>query len=296
MIAVLRWLVLACLLALPFGARAADDLPVFAHTTVNDFAGILTPADTQVLDEALIALKQQTGVEGTVVILPDRTRYGSESLEAFSRRLFDRWGVGDAQRNDGFMMLIIPSSREMRIALGAGYGRDYDVVADDIFGGIMGPAFRAGDLSQGVRDGTLAVIERIARPLAARTGPPPRTTSWTERLLPLAVFGVFGFTGLSMVRSLLRRRRGSRCPQCGAKVNERIEGTPSTLPGGIPTTGTVRLQSCPKCGWTAREAMAAPVMLPARRWGRDERGIRSGGGGGGFGGGRSGGGGASGGW
>ena len=38
------------------------NLPQPMHTSINDFAGLLTPADTEVLDKALIALHSETGV------------------------------------------------------------------------------------------------------------------------------------------------------------------------------------------------------------------------------------------
>ncbi|AXC51282.1 TPM domain-containing protein [Paracoccus suum] len=288
-------------MAAPPGAQAAQPLPAYAHTSVNDFAGVLSPQDTRTIDEALIALHRDTGVQGTVVTLEDRSRYGDASLDAFAKRLFNAWGVGAADRNDGFMVLLIPAAREARIELGAAYGRDRDIRAGAIMERVMLPSLRDGQMSQGLRDGTLAVINSIARPLATGTAPPPHKLGrpWFESLLPLAVFGVFGVTGLGMVRSLLRRRRGARCQQCGAKTTERIEPAPGNLPGGIATAGNILLRSCPACGWTARETVTTPVMLPAGRWGRNERGFRGfrgGGGGGGFGGGRSGGGGASGRW
>ena len=52
---------------------AAQDLPEWDHTSINDFAALLSDADTQALDQALIALNHDTGVEGTVVTL-DRPR------------------------------------------------------------------------------------------------------------------------------------------------------------------------------------------------------------------------------
>ena len=68
---------------------AAQDLPQWESATVNDFAGLLTPEDATALDRALSDLRDDTGVEGTVVTLTDRARYGgADGLEPFATRLF----------------------------------------------------------------------------------------------------------------------------------------------------------------------------------------------------------------
>ena len=175
----IRALVLTLLLALP---AAAQDLPDWQHTSINDFAGVLSNEDVQILDQALIALHDDTGVEGTVVTLTDRARYGgADGLEPFATRLFNHWGVGDAERNDGFMVLVLTGDREVRVELGAGYPRSADRIAARIIDDTILPDFRAGNLSRGIREGTLDVIQQIARPHAAGetlAGRPGRMTDW----------------------------------------------------------------------------------------------------------------------
>ena len=72
-------------------ARAQDrteELPQWQSTTVNDFAGLLMPEDAQTIEQALTALRDETGIEGTVVTLPDRTRFGgAKGLEPFASYL-----------------------------------------------------------------------------------------------------------------------------------------------------------------------------------------------------------------
>ena len=278
--AILLWLALA----LPL---AAQDLPDWQHTSINDFAGLLTNEDTQVLDQALIALHAETGVEGTVVTLQDRARYGgSDGLEAFATRLFNHWGVGDRTRNDGFMVLVLKDDREARIELGAGYPAAADSIARAIMDRTVLPQFRQGDLSRGLREGTLDVIQEIARPHAA--GQPLKVeggSSWLARLMPVAVLGFIGFVALQMARGLFRRRQP--CPTCGGGglVEDSTVET-ETLPDGSQATRRVSYRRCPTCGWTS-----PPRHDSNAGW---RRGMSSGRGG--FGGGRSSGGGASGRW
>lgn len=278
--AALIWL----LLALPLSAQ---DLPDWQHTSINDFAGLLSDDDTRVLDRALIALHDQTGIEGTVVTLADRARHGGQDgLEGFATRLFNHWGVGDAARNDGFMVLILRDDREARIELGAGYPSAADAVARDIMDRDLLPALRAGRMSQGIRDGTLAVIDRIARPQATGADPVAADRGPLDWLVPAVAFGIFGLVFARIGLGILARLRTGRqpCPACGGRgLIEETEPVTATDATGTPIARQSVWRRCPNCGWTGpRSTRDAPTR--SRR------------GGGGFGGGRSSGGGASGRW
>lgn len=264
---------------------AAQDLPDWQHTSINDFAGLLSDDDTRLLDQALIDLFQQTDIEGTVVTLPDRAAYGgSDGLEAFATRLFNHWGVGDPGRNDGFMLLVLADDREARIELGAGYSPEADIVAQDIMRNIMLPAFRDARLSEGIREGTLAVIDHIAQPSAR--GETPRRVRQPVPLIPALIgLGIAGIVAQGIARNILRRVRHSRrpCPQCGGRgLVDETQPDPQA-PQDAPPSRIV-WRRCPRCGWRSEGER------------RRQRAGRPSGRGGGFGGGRSSGGGASGRW
>ncbi|MDO5647226.1 YgcG family protein [Paracoccus sp. (in: a-proteobacteria)] len=279
----IRAAVIWLMLALPV---AAQDLPDWVHTSINDFAAVLTNDDTRVLDQALIALYRDTGVQGTVVTLPSRAEWGG-TLEQFATRLFNHWGVGDATRNDGFMVLVLPDDREARIELGAGYSRNADLVAERIMNRTMLPAFRDGNMSGGTRDGALQVIDLIARPVAAGHGvEPPRRGigDWGPMVL---FWGVFAFIASTIARGIWRdvQRRRQPCPNCQGRglTEETAPIENATDAAGRPLRESV-WRRCPTCGWTSP------------RTDRDTRPRSGGGRSGGFGGGQSSGGGASGRW
>ncbi|MDB6179886.1 TPM domain-containing protein [Paracoccus fistulariae] len=277
--AALIWL----LLALPL---AAQDLPAWQHTSINDFARVLQGDDIRVLDQALIRLFDETDIEGTVVTLDNRAAFGGQDgLEPFATRLFNHWGVGDAQRNDGFMVLVLVGDREVRIELGAGYRREADLIAQDIVNNLMLPEFRSDRLSAGIRKGTLAVIDEIARPTAA--GDELRKVPGKSRLPEVIGLGMFGFIIFQIIRNRVKKAKRRRCPDCGGHgvIEER-----GPEPVGLDAQGNQIRQSywraCPSCGWRG------PVYFGSNRDSR--RGNRRSSGG--FGGGRSSGGGASGRW
>ncbi|MFV0297058.1 MAG: TPM domain-containing protein [Hyphomicrobiaceae bacterium] len=257
--ALLLWLVLA----LP---AAAQSLPDWEYTSINDFARLLDNDDTRVIDQALIVLHADTGVEGTVVTIRDRRAHGDETaLEPFATRLFNYWGVGDKRRNDGFMVLVLPDNREARIELGAGYPADFDTTAQGIMDDVMLPQFRNGDYSTGLRRGTLAVIEKIARPHAAGRlpppPPPPPPPSWIERNV-MTFVGIIMAAIASLPLSLfaLFRWVNGRCPKCHnrdlVEISEPIRQEMSNNSWSISQQSVKRL--CQKCGWSTTSIRSLP--------------------------------------
>lgn len=296
---------LALLIGLAPPVMAQDgvlDLPQWQSTTVNDLAGLLTPDDSAALQRLLDTLRDDTGVEGTVVTLNDRASHGgADGLEPFATRLFNHWGVGDAQRRDGFMVLVLAQDREARIELGAGYEHDADILAQDIMRNTMLPAFQAGDLSRGTLAGTQAVVDLIARPVAQ--GQPPQSgKSWTNRIVGFLFFGAWaGILGM-IARRAWRR---AHCPQCNKRGLQTIR-TPQKIPlpeGGFLASNDDVTRQCPHCGFARTTTRARPQRIWYGAAGEILRQDRNpayrgagGRGGSGFGGGSSRGGGASGRW
>jgi uncharacterized protein len=276
--------VVALLFAIP---ASADPYPAYRDPFVNDYALAIDDDAEARIRASLETLKAETGIEATVLTIPTRDTYDpSPSLEAFATGLFNTWGIGDATRNDGILILVVTLDREMRIELGAGYDRGYDVLAKSILDRFFLPAFGEGRMSEGIETGTRETVERIARRHAARL-PPEALPGATDRTGPVAViFGAIfaAIAGLIVfgrrIGDFLVRMRA--CPQCGQKTLSRQSSTLRT-----PTENMDGLRrdvtTCSNCGY--RDSRDVPITARSRS--------RSSGS---FGGGRSSGGGASGKW
>jgi uncharacterized protein len=256
---------------------------------VSDYADILDPATEARVADALVAARSDPGAEIAVVTIGARTDYGPHpSIESFANGLFNAWGIGNAARNNGILILVAVEDRELRIELGAGHSRSWDFAAEEIVHRTMRPAFREGDLPRGIEAGTRAVVDSIARPFAA--GLPPSETSigtWVrDRWQSLAFFGLlgslFGAVGIRHWRS-----RHPACPHCGRRstVVERRTTVPASreAPGGEEETIT-----CRRCDRRTSRTRPVPWRGGAPRGSGASRS--------GFGGGSSSGGGASGRW
>lgn len=293
---------LVLLLALPLAATA-QDYPDYTSTRVNDFANLIDAETEARIDGKLAALASEKGVELTVVTIDRRSDYGdSASIEAFATGLFNHWGVGNAQRNDGIMILVAAGDREMRLELGSGYPSTYDWLAEDVVDGAILPAFRDGRMAEGIEAGVDETITRIADPFAAgrepEAPPEPRPVASGEGGggggFGLAGFGFFGLIAAAIGALILRGPvsammfRRKPCPKCGQPGMDREIVTlqqPTRYSNGQRQT-TI---TCPRCGYHNVALATIPMIT-------DNDSSSSSGSGGSFGGGSSSGGGATGKW
>ncbi len=282
-----RFFAFAILVALSWSAPAgADTYPAHPDLFVNDHARVLDPAAEDGLRATLAALKAETGIEMTVLTIRSRDDYDSSaSIEAFATGLFNDWGIGRADRNDGILVLVATADREMRIELGSAYNQDYDVLAQDIIGRFYLPDFRAGDYQSGIVAGTGETIARIARRHAARLPAEalPKTEGGMPGWLPIVAIAVVG--GLISARRRIADASFAlrRCPSCGRLGMRRGRDILTAATAEAAGRGVERT-TCRHCDFHEDRDYTIPTRSA------------SDGGGGGFGGGRSSGGGATGRW
>lgn len=273
----------ALILGLAATPIAAQDLPAYASTVMNDWADLLDQVREDELAAEIQSMRDETGIEMVVVTLPSRTPFGWDQLEPFATALFNDWGVGDATRNDGIMVLVLRDDREMRIELGAGYGPGFNRVAQSIVDTDFLPAFRNGDLAGGLIDGTRATITEIARPFAKGTPANP-PSALRENLPVIAFFVVLGAFFLTSVFAAFKDQftRFQRCPVCGQRALHVTRETTIPATGDAPGEGERHI-TCSNCSYDRRETYKVPSRSRSSS-------------GGSFGGGSSSGGGASGRW
>ncbi len=82
-----------------------------------------------------------TGVSVTVLTIDSFRAYTADdiSFERFATRLFNHWGIGNADRNDGILLLVAKKDRKVRIELGKGYPSSYDARAKEIIDTVIVP-------------------------------------------------------------------------------------------------------------------------------------------------------------
>ncbi|MEK7642034.1 MAG: TPM domain-containing protein [Patescibacteria group bacterium] len=127
---------------------------------VNDFARVLTAEESQTIGAKLTALDQQTGVEVAVVTVS--TVGTDETIESYAEKLFQEWGIGDAEKDTGLLLLIAVDDRQMRIETGYGIeGAVTDIQSGNIIRNVLTPAFREGKYGEGISAATDALTAII---------------------------------------------------------------------------------------------------------------------------------------
>ncbi len=124
---------------------------------VNDFANIIPDDDQQAMEDDLGSFAAQTSNEIVVVTV---VSLDGDSIENYANELFREWGIGDAERNNGVLLLVAPNERKTRIEIGYGLeGAITDLESGRIVDGVLVPAFREGDYAGGINQAVSALKE-----------------------------------------------------------------------------------------------------------------------------------------
>ncbi|HYF23760.1 MAG TPA: TPM domain-containing protein [Caulobacteraceae bacterium] len=126
---------------------------------VVDQAGILEPATEAELDRKLADLEARTTDQVVVATVPSLEGY---EIEEYGYQLGRAWKIGQAEQNNGVILLVAPAEKRVRIEVG--YGLEpvlTDALSSVIIHQKILPRFRQGDMPGGIVAGTDAVIEQL---------------------------------------------------------------------------------------------------------------------------------------
>lgn len=171
--------VAACL-ALPARAESPADVPnpqAARRSFVADNAEVLDASTERQLDDLINGVKRKTGAEIAVVTVRN---LGGSNVEDFANQLFNRWGIGRQNNDDGVLILAAIADRKLRIEIGDGAEANItDGQAGHIVRSVIAPRFKAGDFNGGLYNGTLAVAQKFDASLQNASATAPNSGSRT---------------------------------------------------------------------------------------------------------------------
>jgi len=85
---------------------------------VTDMANVISENAENKLNQMITDLEQNTRAEIAVVTVPDTSP--SPTPKAFATELFNLWGIGKAQSNNGVLLLVAVEERRVEIETGTG--------------------------------------------------------------------------------------------------------------------------------------------------------------------------------
>ncbi len=131
---------------------------------VVDEAGLLTAADRATLTDSLAGLEAKTTDQLIVVILASLR---GRTIADYGYQLGRNWQIGQKEKNNGVLLIVAPSERQVRIEVGYGLeGTLTDALTKVIIETEILPRFRAGDFPGGIKLG----VERITQVLTGEVG------------------------------------------------------------------------------------------------------------------------------
>jgi len=161
---------LACLFVLSSNAPAqgGNAFPKLTGRVV-DGANLLDPATKQAMIRKLAEFEKQSSDQ--VVVATIKSLQGN-SLEEYANGLFRLWQLGQAEENNGVLLLVAKEDRKIRIEVGYGLeGTLTDALSKLIIDSVIVPQFRNGDFAAGISQGgdqIIAVLSGDAAELTAR--------------------------------------------------------------------------------------------------------------------------------
>lgn len=171
-------------------AQAPDDAPE-DQFWVTDQAGVLSISAIKSLTDSAKAFEAETTNQVVVVTVNSLAGW---TVERYGRWLGNTWGIGQADANNGVLLLVAPNDRRVRIEVGRGLEDTLpDRIAQSIIDNEILPRFRDDDLEGGIVAGHQAI-------LLALGGKYREPTNWESFLfllfLPFFAIGrFFGFGG-----------------------------------------------------------------------------------------------------
>jgi len=180
---------------------------------LTDTAGALQPEDARRIEVYLGQVESALQVQFAVVIVPT---VAPATIEEYAVKLFEKWGIGDAQRDEGLLLVVAVQERKVRFEVG--YGLE-GALPDGRVGGIIRqqivPRFRDGDLAGGILDGVAAAAGFVAEskglaaptPGAARTARRRPTQQLPAPTFLLLLVGILVIAAISNSNRRGRRRR-----------------------------------------------------------------------------------------
>ncbi|GHG91151.1 TPM domain-containing protein [Pseudodonghicola xiamenensis] len=216
-------------------------LPGYRDVYVNDYAGLLDATASARIRGDLIELYDRTGIEMTVLTIRSLGEYGHDgAIEPFATALFNAWGIGNAVRNDGVLVLVARDDRVMRIEIGAGYDVDWNARMQRVIDTGFLPYFRDGRYQDGIEAGVSETIRSLTGHLPGTYDDSTLRQGWDWILRWFSGLGDWLWAVIALplagaglgVRRYLRLRPRP-CPTCG-RIMRRLgeEADDAHLDGG----------------------------------------------------------------
>ena len=128
---------------------------------IEDTAGLLRRETIEKLELQLQVFETKTSSQMAVLTIP--TLSGGETIEEYSERVFQKWKLGQKDRDNGLLLVIAVQNRKMRLEVGYGLeGVISDAKAKQILARTLVPYFKVKDYDRGISEAVDATLKLAA--------------------------------------------------------------------------------------------------------------------------------------
>ena len=127
--------------------------------------GIISTATERWLDRIMSHIRRATTAEPVIVVIDD---FEGDDIDDFATGLFESWGLGKEDMDNGLLILVAKDRRKAVIRPGYGLeGVLTDMRCGQLLRELMFPAFARGDYDNGLLNAATAIESVLTDPDAA---------------------------------------------------------------------------------------------------------------------------------
>jgi uncharacterized protein len=132
---------------------------------VTDYTNTLTRDEILEISKILGNLEREKKYSVAVVVVPDMS---GDYLEHYANKLYTQLSIGNKEKDEGALFLIVKNEKLMRIEVG--YGLEpilTDGITKNIQDNFVRPYFKNNDYFAGIKNGVLKINETLSGPVNA---------------------------------------------------------------------------------------------------------------------------------
>jgi len=182
----------------------AEDFPPQSKNIVTDYTNTLSSGEKDALEQKLTAFNDSTSSQVAIVILGS---VGNYDIADYSVQLYNRWGIGQKEKNNGVLILVAKEDRKVWITTGYGMeGVFPDALAKRVVNNHLLPNFKEGNYYEGLDEAVNAIISIVKGEYTAdKTKHKKEKVPWFGILLAIFILFVVVISRIGSARNYARR-------------------------------------------------------------------------------------------
>jgi uncharacterized protein len=191
-------------------ALSVNDLE-YKNSYVNDFANIISSDKESELNNIIYNHFASTTNQIAIVTVPDMS---GDYIENFAFRLYEKWGIGNKEKDNGVLFLISLNDRKVRIEVG--YGLEpvlTDSKTKKILDTVVTPEFKNNNYEIGIEKGLDGIINVLNSEDTNEFSPQESNSRFNLKFILNVLYNifpiifVFGLIFLQWIMAILARTK-----------------------------------------------------------------------------------------